>query len=295
VSVPATTGELALQVLRRNATAFMDNASAASAVDDPPHVHQTRVATRRMRAALRLFRDVLRAEASGLDEELKWIAGQFGPVRDLDVQVQRVRETAAELGVSEALVPYGAWLEEQRQRAQSNLDDAMRSTRFQDLVQRLQQMQDWTPDPDNDRPLLEDARGRLRRVMKNLTKRADRIDKSSPTTALHKVRIRAKRVRYAAEFYAVAYAKPAQRLVDRATALQDLLGDLQDGVVSGQRIHEAVQTAGGTWPAETSLALGRIIQHEVRHAEQIRRRFPEVYGEVKDKAWKRLASKVVIS
>src|SRR5207302_9510156 len=93
--------------------------------EDPLHVHQMRVPTRRMRAAWRLFADVLPAEAGTLNEELKWIAGQLGAARDLDVQVRRLRETAAELGLSEALVPYGAWLEEQRERAQAELVSAI--------------------------------------------------------------------------------------------------------------------------------------------------------------------------
>src|SRR6266699_3130798 len=98
--------------------------------EDPLHVHQMRVATRRMRAALRLFADVQPAEAGGLNDELNWIAGQLGAARDLDVQVRRLREAAAELGLSEVLVPYGAWLEEQRRRAQAELARAIESPRF---------------------------------------------------------------------------------------------------------------------------------------------------------------------
>ena len=120
-------------------------------------------------------------------------------------------------------------------------------------------------------------------MLKKLSKRGDRIDRASPTRALHAVRIRAKRLRYAAEFFEVVYGKPAQRLVERAVALQDLLGDLQDGVVSGQQIHQAVQTAAGTWPAETSLALGQIVQYDAQRALDIRRRFGDVYDEVRDK------------
>ena len=70
-----------------------------------------------MRAALRLFSDILPPQASSLNDELKWFANQLGPVRDLDVQIQRMRDTAAELGVAEALDPYGAWLEVQREPA----------------------------------------------------------------------------------------------------------------------------------------------------------------------------------
>jgi CHAD domain-containing protein len=121
-----------------------------------------------------------------------------------------------------------------------------------------------------------------------LRKRARRIDDHAPTTDLHKVRIRAKRLRYAAEFFVVAYGKPAQRLAELLVSLQDRLGDMQDGVVSGQRIHQAVHTEAGAWPAETSLALGRVVQRDVQHANEIRKEFPRLYRAVRDEGWQRL-------
>src|ERR1051326_2475035 len=96
---PTTSGELAIEVLRRNAAAFAEHAPEAHAGSDAEHVHQTRVATRRMRAAIRVFADVLPGELDGLDAELKWIAGQLGPVRDLDVQIMRLNGIAADLEV----------------------------------------------------------------------------------------------------------------------------------------------------------------------------------------------------
>jgi len=285
---PTTTGDLAVHILEQQAAAFLEHAPGAHAGEDPMHVHQMRVATRRMRAALRLFADVLPAEAGTLNDELKWIAGQLGAARDLDVQVRRLRETAAELGLSDALVPYGAWLEEQRQRAQAEFVSALETLRFAQLVQQLHQLTDWSINPLFDAPLFDDAPRRLRRTYRQLGKRARRIDDHAPATELHKVRIRAKRLRYAAEFFEVAYGKPAQRLAELLVTLQDRLGDLQDGVVSGQRIHQAVHTEAGAWPAETSLALGRVVQRDVQHANQIRKEFPWLYRSVRDEGWRRL-------
>src|SRR5712664_2966881 len=278
---PTTTGELAVHILEQQAAAFLEHTPGAHAGEDPLHVHQMRVATRRMRAALRLFSDLLPAEASSLNDELKWIAGQLGAARDLDVQVRRLRETAAELGLSEALVPYGAWLEEQRQRAQADLVSAIEAPRFEQLMEQLQQQQNWSLNPEVDAPLFDDAPRRLRRTYRQLRKRARRIDDHAPTTELHKVRIRAKRLRYAAEFFVVAYGKPAQRLAELLVSLQDRLGDVQDGVVSGQRIHQAVHTEAGAWPAETSLALGRVVQRDAQRANQIRKEFPRLYRSVR--------------
>jgi CHAD domain-containing protein len=288
VQPPATIGALAIQVLLDNARAFEEHTPGARAGQDPLHVHQMRVATRRMRAALRLFGDVLPAQARSLNDELNWIAGQLGATRDLDVQVRRLRDRAAELGLSEALVPFGAWLEDQRQRAQAELIDAIASARFTQLMQQLHQQHDWAPNPLVDAPLYEDAPRRLKRTFRQLRQRARQIDDHVPATELHRVRIRAKRLRYAAEFFAVAYGKPAERLARLLINLQDRLGDLQDGVVADQRIQQAVQTEAGAWPAETSLALGRVVQRDVQHAQQIRHDFPRLYRAVRDEGWRRL-------
>src|SRR5690349_3666103 len=99
VTQPTTTAELALQVTRLQATAFAEHVSQTAA--DPEHVHDSRVAIRRMRAALRLFKDVL-PNAEALDEELRWMADELGPVRDLDVQLKRLHATAEDLEVADA-------------------------------------------------------------------------------------------------------------------------------------------------------------------------------------------------
>jgi triphosphatase len=243
MQTPTTSGGLAVHILEQQAAAFLEHAPGAHAGEDPVHVHQMRVATRRMRAALRLFSDVLPPEASSLNDELQWIASQLGPCRDLDVHIRRTRESGAALGISAALVPYGAWLVHERQRAQVALNTGLESSRFKDLLHRLTTLSDLVP--VGDLPLLEDAPRRLRQARRKLSQRADKLAKDAPPPALHMVRIRAKRFRYTAEFFEPLYGKPARRLVARLTALQDLLGDFQDSVVGGQRIREAVLTAAG--------------------------------------------------
>src|SRR5262249_10337640 len=53
-------------------------------------VHQMRVGLRRLRAAMSLFADVLQdPQSAALKEELKWLTGELGPARELDVLVTR--------------------------------------------------------------------------------------------------------------------------------------------------------------------------------------------------------------
>jgi hypothetical protein len=56
-----------------------------------------------------------------------------------------------------------------------------------------------------------------------------------------------------------------------------------------------VLTAAGAWPAETSLALGQVVQYDLERSRKIRKEFPRAYDDVMDSAWRRLESKVAIS
>jgi CHAD domain-containing protein len=283
----ATSGALALQVLRQQATNFAEHAPQVSKTSDPEHVHQTRVATRRLRAALHVFRDLLPPDLDTLDDELRWIAQLLGQVRDLDVQLQRLQANAAELGATQDVAPFSGWLEQRRDRALDALASAFQSVRFVALTERFQQLNQLQPDAACDPPLTEDAPGRLRAAERRLRKVADTLDVDSAASVFHKARIRAKRFRYTTEFFETVYGKPATRLIARATELQDLLGEHQDSVVSIQRVHEAVHMSGSAWTAETSLALGRLIQYEVQRQCELRGQFKPTYRAVQD-AWRRL-------
>ena len=270
--MPTATGDLAVLVLQRNAAEFLQHAPGARAGTNPYHVHQMRVATRRMRAALRLFSDLLPPDGSSLNDELKWFASQLGPVRDLDVQIQRMRATATALSISEALGPYEGWFQDQYQQARTKLAEAFESRRFGALVQRLQRLDEWTLDKNPS--VFADAPRRLQRAYKQLRKRADAVDDQSPTPDLHAVRIRGKRLRYTAEFFEPVYGKPARRLVECVVKLQDVLGNLQDGVVSRELAHAAVQSSAGAWPAQTTLALGQLVQFDAEREKELRAAFP---------------------
>src|SRR4051794_28654798 len=108
--------------------------------DDPEDVHQARVATRRLRSDLRTFRRLLDEEWVGaLRDELRWIAGELGAVRDADVLTERLREHAAELppvdaGGAAALLRK---LAAERAAARDEMAVGLDSSRYVDLVDDL--------------------------------------------------------------------------------------------------------------------------------------------------------------
>ncbi|HSD62075.1 MAG TPA: CYTH and CHAD domain-containing protein, partial [Burkholderiales bacterium] len=105
---------------------------------DPEYLHQMRVALRRLRSALGMFRAVLPREAlEPPAQELKWLAGRLGPARDWDVflgeTLPRVAAPAGAAGI-EAFRPAA---EACRRRAVELARDAVQSPRYQELLLSL--------------------------------------------------------------------------------------------------------------------------------------------------------------
>jgi CHAD domain-containing protein len=281
--------ELAAEVLQTHANVLVEHARAGQWDQDPEEIHQARVASRRLRAGMRVFEDVLPESVRALSPELKWIAGLLGAVRDLDVQVRRLQTTAAELRITQDVVPYGGWLEALRERALAELDDATRSSpRYAEALRSLENLTVPAPtEADHQLTAEEFAPAQLKNAARKLRKQVRRIDQTVPDAVVHKARIRAKRLRYAVEFFEPIYGKRARRVIRATTDVQDLLGDHQDGVVNTGHIHEAIATAAAGWPAETSLALGQLVQWEAQHRAELRHQLAKVYGDVED-AWRTL-------
>src|SRR5207237_6010300 len=84
----ATAAEVAVASLRQHLAGFLEQEPGTRLGEDPEHVPDMRVATRRMRAAMSLFAEWLPARFASFRRELKWVAGALGDVRDLDVQLE---------------------------------------------------------------------------------------------------------------------------------------------------------------------------------------------------------------
>src|SRR3954447_24991097 len=99
-------------------------------------LHQMRVGARRLRSDLRTFRPLIdRHWADGLREELRWLGQVLGEVRDLDVLIERLHESAE--GLEEGLGPLFEALEQRRREARNSLLGALRTARYVELLDRL--------------------------------------------------------------------------------------------------------------------------------------------------------------
>src|SRR5207247_11164456 len=97
VDASMTLGEVAFATLRMHFGAFLAREHGARLGENPEEVHDMRVASRRLRAAIKFFHDALPPETAWLRREAGWIASSLGEVRDLDVQLAQIDEWTKEM------------------------------------------------------------------------------------------------------------------------------------------------------------------------------------------------------
>src|SRR5207248_8313786 len=199
---------------------------------DAEDLHKFRVATRRSRAVIRATKPLLGESLRTLGTELKWLAGVLGPVRDLDVLIERLRETGETLGDdSEGANAIIACLEEERRQRYDALRAALDDERYLALLDSFAATIASLPDldaPDGLRPLAA-------KPLRKLRKAARKLSDEPADEELHKLRIRAKRARYAAELVPGG-GKRVKRYLDALKELQDVLGEHQDTVVAEEQV-----------------------------------------------------------
>src|ERR671913_470053 len=110
-----TAGELAFRILREQFAVFLTHEPGTRIGEDPEELHNMRVATRRMRAAMKIFEGALPVRTRAFRDSLKWVAGALGEVRDLDVQLERLEGWVSEATPEnqEPLMALRAVIEEQ--------------------------------------------------------------------------------------------------------------------------------------------------------------------------------------
>lgn len=284
-------GVLALAVLREHFATFLHFEPKARLGEDAEGVHRMRVSTRRLRAALRLFRDVLPPNAQHFREELRWVADTLGAVRDLDVQLARLEEWRAQEPKAD-LGTLKMQLTRDREQARARLLEAFDSARFAQLVA---EMTAWLRAPEGLAPLAQQpARGVMPALLMKryaaVRALGDVLSQDSPAEAYHALRIQVKRLRYALESCAHLYPEAAEAFVPRLIALQDLLGDHHDAHVALAQLNALAQA--GDLPAASRRALEKLTRHYTRQISEALEVFPETYQRIRGKAWVRVLREI---
>jgi CHAD domain-containing protein len=250
--------------------------------EDPEAVHQARVATRRLRSDLRTFRELVDEHwANGLRDELRWVGEVLGVVRDTDVLIGRIDAKVQQLAEvdrapGKALVDQ---LRADRDRGREQLLRALRSDRYDSLLERLVlaarrprlllRVEDVSD--------IELLRGLVRRPWSRLRETVRSLPPEPSDTQLHRVRILAKRTRYAAEAVEPAVGKHARLMARALASVQDELGEHQDAVVAGEWLRRAATRSND---ASEGFAAGLLAAMERDAADAARATWREAWASV---------------
>jgi CHAD domain-containing protein len=120
----------------------------------------------------------------------------------------------------------------------------------------------------------EMLRDLVRAPWKHMRNSVDDLEDPAPDAALHAVRIRAKRARYAAEVVEPAFGKPARAFAKAVTDVQDVLGEHQDSVVAAAWLRANALTLGD--PSAVYVA-GELGAMERAAADESRDAWPKVW------------------
>lgn len=230
--------------------------------DDPEELHDARVATRRLRSDLRAFHALLDSTwAESLRDEIGWLGAQLGTARDLDVLYQRLEHNLQTLPERDrhdgraVLRQLGT----ERTRARTRLRSAIRSRRYDALLERLEQA---AAQPaftgDAERAVDQVLRSLVRKQWRRVRTDVDALGAEPPDHALHQVRIRAKRCRYVAEAAIPTFGNRARRFAKAMETLQTVLGEHQDAVV----MRDWLRTFSETAPPPDAFVAGELAARE---------------------------------
>ena len=274
VAIDATDTPLAaFRLIAQDCLAHLQlNHDGAARSDDPEYVHQMRVATRRLRAAMRMFRPVLPASfAEQLVPPMRELMRALGQARDLDVLMAEIVAPVADALPDEPrLTDLAGAITNRLYAARTNIRQVLRQPGYGRLLltagSLLQRAPFIEPPTAGDQApsLLQFADRRLRRLLKRVLELADAARIDYPPS-LHMLRIGIKRLRYAIEFFGpMLPGKSGAATIKRLAGLQEELGQLNDLASAGNllmvcaghdpHLREAVTLIGG-WHGPRHAAL----------------------------------------
>jgi CHAD domain-containing protein len=268
---------------------------------DVEELHGMRVATRRQRAAWRVFGSAYDAErTTRYTKRLKAVARDLGAVRDLDVLIEageayQAKQAAAERKAFEPLLE--TW-RRQRDAAREILVKELDAPKYRKWLDGYVEF--TLADGMAARPVGPVDPHRVRDTMPSSIWAAyegvrayESVMRWADVNTLHDLRIAAKWLRYTLEFVREALGRDAGPVIEKVVALQDHLGWLHDAdVASGLARQFLVEHAGDLTEAQ-SAAIGRYLVDRERELARLRRTVGPAWRGVSSLAFRRALGRVV--
>lgn len=242
-----TAGQLLVTYLAQH-TAELRARGQALRSGDEEGAHRMRVAARRLRSALTTYGPLLDREVTDpVSTELRWLGEVLGTARDAEVLHDHVGGLVDaepdDLVVDGVRVRLEGRLSATQRAAHTVVLEALDSKRYERLLEALDKLIASPPPAAEATATAKEVMPRL--VARDVERLLRAVRTASPVppgeqrdVALHEVRKKAKRVRYAAELAGPALGRPARTLARTAKRMQETLGEQHDSVVARQRLWE---------------------------------------------------------
>jgi CHAD domain-containing protein len=266
--------------------------------DLPDSIHQMRVATRRLRSALRTFRPLFdRSRTDPLRAELRWLATELGEARDREVMLARLQKRIAaeppELVLGRVAERVQIRLAHEYREAHDRVLGELDEARYRQLLDDLDAL---IADPqflgDAHRPARDVLPKLVGKSWKRLRRRVQEAkgaeNQETRDVAMHEARKEAKQARYAGEAVTSVFGDDADTFASAMENIQELLGDHQDSVVTRALLRELGVQA--FLDGENGFTYGRLHAHEEARAADLEKEFWPVWKASSNKklrAWLR--------
>jgi len=271
--------EAGRKVMRFHLARMLDREPGVRSGIDAEDVHKMRVATRRQRAAWRVFGEAYRrGRTKTYRQGLRDIARRLGAVRDLDVQLEATDRYRADLPRAEqrALEPLTAAWSQHRDDARALLTRELDSPGYSRLIDdyvdfvRTEGAAVSPIGAAQPHRVRDTAPSRIWSAYEQI-RSYEPVLRWADVATLHDLRIAAKWLRYSLEFVAEPLGDDALPLIARVTALQDHLGLMNDADVSASMARTFLVEHAGQLSQAEGAAIGRYLVDREREVARLRR------------------------
>lgn len=292
--LPSDTMAAAGQIVLRKQLLRMLEREPAARAGEVLAIKQMRVATRRMRAAWRVFGDAYRRSARRrYVAELRRVARALGEVRDRDVLLERLPAQADLAPLADA---WRARRAEAHAALVTLLDDRAYSKFVDDYLEFSANAEAALPRNTTPEALAQAAPTRVTAAVERMRAAGAAAQGTADAVAWHQLRISARRLRYTIEALREALdQRAATDLIARLVRVQDVLGAMNDAAVAASEADAWLAAGGGDSSATTSDAIRAYAGEQHAEIARLRRSFTAVWRAASGVAFARAVARCLQS
>ena len=295
ISAEDSLGEAGRKVLRMHLARMLHAEAGTRSGADIEDLHRMRVATRRMRAAWRVFDGAYKPKVQRrYVRELRTIAGVLGEVRDVDVLLVDLDTYISHLPGPgrEAVEPLRSAWRQRREVARKRLVARLDSKGYREFVDDYLEFSESAGAAEVKPPLgqpslVRDTAGsRILAAYEHVLAYQTIITWADVAT-LHSLRIEGKRLRYTMEYFSEVLPVSSRALIVQVTEMQDHLGAMNDAAVAARNTREWLNVNAPHLQARSREAVGLYLDSREADVERSRRGFGPVWRRITGPAFRK--------